>query len=1409
MDSQLSNFSSKLLAVTLLWVLVLSGLVLPLSTTAKALQQGGTSGASGVSHQGVISSNTLSPSHSQTPSWLTSLLRNHQSEVSRSQFTARKGAMPMYIALGKVNVKSQTPGNTIYYSPGEIRNAYNATSLLNTGDNGSGVTIAIVDAYGDPYIQDELNNFSEQFGIPTTTVNVICVDGPCNYYNGVAFGWSTEVALDVEWAHAMAPGARLNLYVGSSNYQPLYDAVAAAVAGTNGTSPYSPSSIVSMSWGSPENDFGQSAGVSPLYGENYPWLNQVFQQGEAENITFFASTGDWGAYDQTYGQTSPYGGAIYPSTDPFVTAVGGTSLYMNTTSGYLEFPTANATGGYGYETGWSWNNWYQWGTGGGFSTLFGRPSWQIGPGLSGSQTRGAADVSWVGDPQTGVIVCVDGAYEVVGGTSVGSPSWAGAMALVDSRAGHSLGFINPSLYSIMDNSSRYTKAFHDVTVGDSDPLQAGPGWDPLTGMGSPNVGELSLYLSQPSTGLKVVASNNVPRGSSADYSSVQIRALVYNGTEEVTNGTASAEVTSADGVSLGVVPMTYDGVMWSATFPINSTDAPGMWTATVRVASGLLVGSGDTTFSVGDGVMMFGPSGPNWFVGNTLPISAEVTEPNGTFVTEGSFNATFYHLSPSGPVEGVARLTYNSIFEDWEGTFAVNSSRDQGAWIVEIGGTDSNGTRAAPAYAWLNVGLSGYTFTGGPTFVLGDSLNIYSFPASTGAYNATIWFNGTSLGTVPLTYLVGDLWNGTFVISPSDPVGFYSVVVTGNDGLGNADYFETTVRVAPLNLDVNAAVSLATTEVTSNEIALAGISYPNSTVMKVGSVEAFTSSGYQLPLTYNASSEEFNAMIPINTLPPGTYYITIIAYDPFGDFGGGVTSFQLLPVPHGPSSTSVSCFETELVANNQTQCTAFVSGYNPTGNVTWSYSDPGIFTGAVSFSPDWCLLSAGQCQVNVRGVTFGRAEVTATYSGDYWNNASSGAEDLTVVPIPNTNLPTNAFDDTYYSYACPGNLTGCSLPGGVGTSWGGIFKVANYSGTLNVTISDCCFEGDFYSLWQTNDSAGLSGWTRVGTTQQVRTGVELWAPGFDPAWTGNGTRYSSTTFFVHLNGTMLFSVRDELFDSMVNLLGSDCGGQSVVTEGCNTTGIYVSPGWSPAGYFVSFSSAGTSGTLEGGWTSWPPSLGVTVEVAGSTYPNGTLAFLAIEDMFDSQPAGTGTPDLANSSFYDVRIWGIADGMAYVCVNSVSITNETTMEYYNSTGGNWVLSSTTFGPPDTLCGSIPVSALEGTFIVTGAPPPALDESLTPPVPPTEVTIGTIRALNFTFTNNLRSRLSAIVWFQVDNATTGQEVAVVGTSLTLDPFQRGSVYLALSTFSPGAYKVTAFAVTVNGVVLSPNVVKSVAL
>ena len=237
------------------------------------------------------------------------------------------------------------------------------------GGTGSGQTIAIVDAYNDPNIFTDAAAFNTQFGLPlfnnpgAPTLTVLNQTGGTSLPGADGTGDAEiEESLDVEWAHAIAPQANIILFEANSLLTfNLMAAVKTAAA-------YSGVSVVSMSWGGSE--FSGETSYDSYF---------TTPSGHA-NVTFLAATGDSGAPGD------------YPAFSPNVVAVGGTSLYLN------------ADNSYDYETAWSWNSTYNWGTGGGASTQEKEPSYQDslpGQPFGGRETP---DVSFVADPLTGVAV---------------------------------------------------------------------------------------------------------------------------------------------------------------------------------------------------------------------------------------------------------------------------------------------------------------------------------------------------------------------------------------------------------------------------------------------------------------------------------------------------------------------------------------------------------------------------------------------------------------------------------------------------------------------------------------------------------------------------------------------------------------------------------------------------------------------------------------------------------------------------------------------------------------------------------------------------------------------------------------------------------------------------------------------
>jgi len=440
-------------------------------------------------------------------------------------------------------------GNTPYillcYTPADLKVAYNFPSDL----DGSGQTVVIVDAFGYPEVQADLNTFDAMFGLPNTQVQIVCQSGVCPVFNmndPDQVSWSNEIAEDVQTVHSLAPGAHIVLFVATSDDDlTLEQAVLEAVQ-------MFPHSIISQSWGDPELDMLQgtcfddtdnpSGDCSPAYvQETLATGEQAYRLAAQEGTTVFASAGDWGADNSglCYAFPSPCGftsaNPIYPSSSPWVTAVGGTMgdpyyyldsipncgsakvcsvglvKFLNTPSCQLNVlvpapPVACTAVGYGGEQVWNEPQ-YDFAGGGAPSLFFGTPWYQSGLGLSARATPDVsadAAASGGGYMYSSSVPSQAGWSESVG-TSFGSPEWSSIAALADQYAAEHhlgpIGFINPALYLIGEIPALYHLAFHDITVGNNTAagssvgFNAGPGWDDATGWGTPNVANLVPLLA--------------------------------------------------------------------------------------------------------------------------------------------------------------------------------------------------------------------------------------------------------------------------------------------------------------------------------------------------------------------------------------------------------------------------------------------------------------------------------------------------------------------------------------------------------------------------------------------------------------------------------------------------------------------------------------------------------------------------------------------------------------------------------------------------------------------------------------------------------------------------------------------------------------------------------------------------
>ena len=422
------------------------------------------------------------------------------------------------------------------FGPQATQAAYNVGPLYAQGFDGAGQTIAVVDSYGSDTMAHDLHVYNQAFGLQPMCgeEGVTCAPGMPTFSRLALQGspatkappsqnhspgqenrsaWALEVALDVETSHAIAPMANILLVttptaetLGVQGFQQMMNAEQYVVD-------HHLANVISQSFGSSEAAFGSTNSLQNL--------RHAFISAADNGVTVLASSGDGGTAETKKTPVAKGGSLIprptvsWPASDPLVTGIGGTYLCTdpnNTTSRVTDSadPPSTCQSFPGEaEVGWTFS-------GGGFSEVFPKPDYQTalpsGSTSIGSQ-RGVPDVALQASSRTGALVylslppdglsglicgdspCSTGWYDI-GGTSLSCPQWAGLVALADQVNGGGLGLINPALYTIGADPARYANDFFDITTGNNtaDPSVAGypatTGWDPITGLGTPNAANL-------------------------------------------------------------------------------------------------------------------------------------------------------------------------------------------------------------------------------------------------------------------------------------------------------------------------------------------------------------------------------------------------------------------------------------------------------------------------------------------------------------------------------------------------------------------------------------------------------------------------------------------------------------------------------------------------------------------------------------------------------------------------------------------------------------------------------------------------------------------------------------------------------------------------------------------------------
>ena len=612
---------------------------------------------------------------------------------------------------------SATPSGT---TPSQMRTAYGVNIAMFgsiTGD-GTGQTIAIVDAYNQPNIASDLTAFDAYYGLPDPPSFTVRNQsgGTSLPSNSSINGWSVEITLDVEWAHVIAPNASILLIEANSNSDAnLYAAVDTARN-------YGGVSAVSMSWGGGESGGDVSA-------------NSHFTTPSGHTgVTFLASSGDSGA------------GVIYPSASPNVVAVGGTSLFFG------------SGGSYSSESGWS-------GSGGGLSSIQSQPTYQSGIVTQSSTQRAVPDIAMDADPNTGVPIydTYDNSpstpWATYGGTSLAAPLWAGVIAIANQgRVQYGESTLDgpsgtlPKLYQLPASN------YHDITTGNNG-FAAGTGYDLVTGRGSPIVNQLvNALVGDPPT----ITGLSPTSGPVSGGTSVTITGINFTGATAVNFGAVAAASFTVN----------------SAT-QITATSPPGggVVDVTVTTTGGTSVISRADHFTY-NGAVVTGISpttGPGTGGASVIITGAGFT--GATSVKFGATNATTFTInsdtqitatSPAG--SGVVDVTVATPV----GGTSATSNADHFTYVPvpTITGVSPN---TGPATGGTSVIITGTGFTGASAVKFGGA-NAFSYTINSATQITAVDPAGSGIVDITVTVPVA----GTSAIASADQFTYTAVPAIGS-----------------------------------------------------------------------------------------------------------------------------------------------------------------------------------------------------------------------------------------------------------------------------------------------------------------------------------------------------------------------------------------------------------------------------------------------------------------------------------------------------------------------------------------------------------------------------------------------------------------------------------------------------
>jgi subtilase family serine protease len=409
------------------------------------------------------------------------------------QAGAELSPVRIYPDIRLVHASAGPPAGAL--TPDQIRSAYDVGPLAGRGITGRGRTIVVVDSFGSPTIARDLARFDSRFKLPAPpSLRIIQPAGAVPRYRATTtrITWASESTLDVEWAHVLAPGARIVLVETPTAENEGTTGFPQIVAAEKYVLAHHLGQVISQSFAATEQTFPSKASIDKL--------RTVYKLADADHVTVIAASGDEGATAYKTNMVDLYTtrAVSWPATDPLVTAVGGTQLDLRA-NGTRRKPDV------------AWSD-----SGGGRSIYFARPSYQRGVRKVTGGQRGVPDISMDASCSSSVAIYASfpgngkDPWSSICGTSVATPLFAGVVALASQVAGHSLGLINPALYAML---AAHANGIVDVTKGDNTAtfiqdgqaykvrgFAAAKGYNLVCGVGTVNAASLVPELARRASG---------------------------------------------------------------------------------------------------------------------------------------------------------------------------------------------------------------------------------------------------------------------------------------------------------------------------------------------------------------------------------------------------------------------------------------------------------------------------------------------------------------------------------------------------------------------------------------------------------------------------------------------------------------------------------------------------------------------------------------------------------------------------------------------------------------------------------------------------------------------------------------------------------------------------------------------